>query len=626
MRKLLALGLFIVLLTISACGNPIEESNIDCTVTPNDPSCEIDQPVESYYCNEADLDCISTIEHYIDTLTLYEKTAQMIQAEISYITPNQMEEFGIGSVLSGGGSHPQSYDDTVQEWYDMYSSYQNAALESSSGIPIIYGIDAVHGNNNVYGATIFPHNINLGMANDADLMYRIGQSTAEEMLVTGINWTFAPAVSVVQDIRWGRTYEGYSENPIIQENLVQNMILGLQDNGVSATAKHYLADGGTYQGHDQGDVNAFEQEIRDIHLLPYYEAIEAGVDTIMISYSSINDIKMHSSSFWINNVLKYEMRYNGFVISDWNAIHQLNGDFKSQIITSVNAGVDMLMEPSDWQQALELLYQAASDGQITNDRIDDAVRRILTVKYYRGILEHPLYRLDESNLYNQEHQDLAREAARKSLVLLQNNEQSLPLSKTEKIFVAGPGADSVGLQSGGWTTYWQGNTSSDIGVGTSILDAVANVLQTTSGQLVDSVEEADTVIVVLAENPYAESMGDNYSMTLSSGNSHPDNQNALNIAAAAQAQGKNVVGILLSGRPLLLENYLNDFDSFIAAFLPGSEGGNAISDVVFGDENFSGKLSFTWPINYNQIGYTSNENDYDESIVLYPFGYGLTYE
>jgi len=605
-----------------------EVPNVRCDLFPDHESCKTDEPideVENYYCIEEDLECIEVVEDYITNLSIYEKAAQMIQAERGSISNSQLETYGIGSILSGGGSHPWKYDNTVTEWYDMYAGYQTAALKSSSGIPIIYGIDAVHGNNNLYGATIFPHNIGLGAANDSELMYRIGKATAEEMLVTGINWTFAPAVSVVQNIKWGRTYEGWSENPLIHNNLTQQMILGLEENGVSATAKHFVADGGTSGGSDQGNVTVSEQEIRDIHLAPYYEAIEAGVDTIMISYSSINNVKMHGSDYWINDVLKDEMGFNGFIISDWNAIHQLPGDFYNQIILSVNSGVDMLMEPYDWLSALDNLNQAVLDGKITEERLDDAVRRILTVKYYRGILDDPFYQLDESYLYSTENQNIAREAVRKSLVLLENDNSSLPLNKTDNVFVTGPGANNVGLQSGGWTTYWQGTTNASIGVGIGIKDAISEVLANNTGNIVNTWQEADTVIVVLAETPYAESGGDNGILTLTGGNAHAENAQALLVAQAAQAAGKNVVGILLSGRPLILEDNLQYFDSFVAAWLPGSEGGHGISDVLFGEYDFTGRLSFTWPIDISQVGYTSNEEDYDPNSVKYPFGYGLDY-
>ncbi|MCF7930422.1 MAG: glycoside hydrolase family 3 protein [Acholeplasmataceae bacterium] len=586
----------------------------------NEPAPPIDLPIPDV------LTTAEKVQSKIDSMSLHEKVAQMIQAERGYITPEDVEMYGIGSILSGGGSHPSSYLDTANDWYQMYFNYQQSALRSSSEIPIIYGIDAVHGNNNLYGATIFPHNIGLGAANDPELMYEIGKATAEEMLVTGITWTFAPAVSVVSDISWGRTYEGLSENPIIHLNLVQSMILGLQENGVSATAKHFVGDGGTSGGTDQGNVTLDEQTIREIHLAPYYEAIDAGVDTIMISYSSINNMKMHGNDYWINDILKDEMGFEGFIISDWNAIHQLPGDYSDQIVASVNAGVDMLMEPSDWLSALETLEAAVNNGRILESRIDDAVTRILMVKYTRGLIENPFAKLNpETNLYTQEHQDLAREAVRKSLVLLKNEDQALPLEKNQSIYITGPASDNVGYMCGGWTTYWQGNTAARIGVGISIKQAVSNVLGTQSLNLATSWNQADTVIVVLTETPYSEGVGDHDNLTLTTGLSHPENAAALAVAQDAQAAGKNVIGILISGRPLVLGTYLDRFDAFIAAWLPGSEGGSGIADVLFGDYAPTGKLSYSWPKDISQIGYISTYLNYDETFVMFPFGYGLTY-
>ena len=427
MRKIFLFGLLLLgTVTLASCVEPeVEEPDItvNCDLFPDNQACQDDEPDptedEYYYCKDDDDACLTVIENYIDTLTLNEKAGQMLQAERGNISPYEVTTYNIGSILSGGGSHPNGFGSSVDQWLDMYEGYQEAALNSSAGIPIIYGIDAVHGNNNLYGATIFPHNIGLGAANDPDLMYEIGKATAEEMLVTGINWNFSPAFSIVQNIRWGRTYEGLSENPEIHVNLAQSMILGLEDNGVSATAKHFLGDGGTQYGQDQGNVVATEQEIRDLFLLPYYEAIEADVDTIMISYSSINGQKMHGSEYWIQDVLKDEMEFNGFIISDWEAIHQLSGDYKAQIVQTINAGVDMLMEPTQWRNAHTNIVEAVNAELISMNRIDDAVRRILTVKYYRGILDNPTYSLDDSYLYSQDHQDLAREAVRKSLVLFQ---------------------------------------------------------------------------------------------------------------------------------------------------------------------------------------------------------------
>ncbi len=566
------------------------------------------------------------VDSLIESMSLRQKAAQMVQAERSSITYQDMQVHGIGSVLSGGGSHPNGYDSSIEEWYDMVYHYQEAALNSEAGVPMLYGIDAVHGHNNLYGATIFPHNINLGMANDADLVYRISQATAKEMLSTGIHWNFAPALSVVQNISWGRTYEGYSENPLIHKNLTRSAIKGYQDLNVLATAKHYLGDGGTYLGIDQGNMIATESVIRSLHLEPFIEAVNASVDTIMISYSSINGIKMHSSSYWINDVLKEELGFMGFVISDWNAIHQLSGDFYNQVVTAINSGIDMLMQPYDWLNTIDMIVLGVEEERIALSRVDDAVRRILTIKHKRGLFSDPYRRLDDLVVYSNEHKSLAREAVRKSLVLLKNDNAALPLNKEGNIFIGGPASNSVGLLCGGWTTYWQGNENNSIGVGRSIKASMLSVLANNGGSLKTNWQNSDVVVIVLSELPYAEGVGDNSVLTLTGGNAHPGNLAALALARDAKASGKTVIGVLISGRPLLLEDNLDYFDAFVAAFLPGSEGGDGISDLLFGDYNFSGKLAFTWPKDISQVGYNSNLDSYNEAIVMYPYQFGLKYE
>jgi len=582
--------------------------------------------------NEPPIDIIdeehlsAIINNRISSMSLKEKAGQMVQAERSSISPNDFNDYQVGSILSGGGSHPNQYNDSIDVWYDMVYDYQKAALKNGSKIPILYGVDAVHGHNNLYGATIFPHNIGLGAANDPKLIYDISKATAQEMLTTGITWTFAPALSVVQNISWGRTYEGYSEHPDIFKALTQSAIKGFEENGVSATAKHYLADGATTNGIDQGDVDLSEAVLRDAHLLPYIEAVKAGVDTIMISYSSIKGVKMHEHTYWINTVLKEELDFKGFVISDWNAIHQLDVTYLEQVVKSINAGVDMLMEPHTWKDAINAIVEGVQKGHISNERIDDAVYRILKVKYEQGLFDNPYVRLDSSYLYNTSHKELAREAVRKSLVLLKNDNNSLPLSKDSTFFITGTGSDHIGYMSGGWTTNWQGNLAADIGVGTSIKDAMIELSANHNGQIVASIEDASTVIVVLSEKPYAEGVGDNQELTLNTGNADMNNAEVLDIARQAHEQGRNVVGILISGRPLLLEGNLSYFDSFVAAWLPGSEGGLGIADVIFGDYNFTGKLSYTWPKTIEQVGYNSYREDYDPLIVEFPYGYGLSYE
>jgi beta-glucosidase len=614
MKKLLIVLLMI--LFIVGCENNDQTPTDPCDIDPNGETC--DQLPEEPSIDE------QVLEILFD-MSLDEKVGQMVQAERSSITPTDVSTYYIGSILSGGGSHPNAFDNSADVWYQMVYDYQYAAVNSGANIPLIYGTDAIHGHNNLYGATIFPHNIGLGAANDPELVYEISKATAKEMLTTGITWNFAPALSIVQNIGWGRSYEGFSENPEIFESLTQSAIKGYEDNGASATAKHYLADGATTNGIDQGDVNLSEQQLRDIHLIPYLEAIEAGVDTVMISYSSINGVKMHEQTYWIQDVLKDELGFEGFVVSDWNAIQQLSGSYQEQVAKSINAGVDMLMEPYTWRDAIEAIKANVNANIISMDRINDAVSRIIRVKLESGLFEDPYAREDISTLYSEAHQALAREAVRKSLVLLKNDNQSLPLEKNESIYLTGTASDHVGYMSGGWTTYWQGNTSADIGVGTSIKDAMTSVLSENSGQIVNNINDAQTVVVVLSELPYSEGVGDNQILTLTGGNADPNNINALYVAQQAHQDGKNVVGILISGRPLLFEDYLQYFDSFVAAWLPGSEGGLGISDVIFGDYDFTGKLSYTWPKSIAYVGYNSNRENYDEGLVQFPYGYGLTY-
>ena len=614
MKKLLIVLLMI--LFIVGCENNDQTPTDPCDIDPNGETC--DQLPDEPSIDE------QVLEILFD-MSLDEKVGQMVQAERSSVTPTDVSTYYIGSILSGGGSHPNAFNNSADVWYQMVYDYQYAAVNSGANIPLIYGTDAIHGHNNLYGATIFPHNIGLGAANDPELVYEISKATAKEMLTTGITWNFAPALSIVQNIGWGRSYEGFSENPEIFESLTQSAIKGYEEYGVSATAKHYLADGATTNGIDQGDVNLSEQQLRDIHLIPYLEAIEAGVDTVMISYSSINGVKMHEQTYWIQDVLKDELGFEGFVVSDWNAIQQLSGSYQEQVAKSINAGVDMLMEPYTWRDAIEAIKANVNANIISMDRINDAVSRIIRVKLESGLFEDPYAREDISTLYSEEHQALAREAVRKSLVLLKNDNQSLPLEKNESIYLTGTASDHVGYMSGGWTTYWQGNTSADIGVGTSIKDAMTSVLSENSGQIVNNINDAQTVVVVLSELPYSEGVGDNQILTLTGGNADPNNINALNVAQQAHQDGKNVVGILISGRPLLFEDYLQYFDSFVAAWLPGSEGGLGIADVIFGDYDFTGKLSYTWPKSIAYVGYNSNREDYDESLVQFPYGYGLTY-
>lgn len=587
---------------------------------------------EGSYCDDLEVD-----NDFIDTLlaglTLEEKVGQMMQAEKNGASANDVRIYNLGSILSGGGSSPSTND--AYHWYLMYKGYQDGARASSSTIPIIYGLDAVHGDNNVYHATIFPHNIGLGAANDPDLMTRIGLITAREIRVTGMNYTFAPMIGVVQDISWGRTYESLSESADLVSALTGPYIEGLQNYCIGASAKHFLADGGTDGGHDQGNAILTEEEVRAIHLLPYYDAIETGVYTIMISYSSINGEKMHASEYWIQEVLKDEMGFEGFVISDYEAIRQLPGSYYDQLVASINAGIDMLMEPWNWKEAIGLIINAVNDGDITVARLNDAVRRILVIKYRMGLFSEEFYdeqtstyyRLPyDDGFYTEENRNVAREAVRKSLVLLKNENNALPLSKDQDVAVLGEGADNIGLQCGGWTIGWQGDDNAHLTVGTTILDGMREAVSSTSGNVYESRSQADTVVVVLSEKPYAEYYGDNDFPTLTGATAHSGNSALLEQVLYAKSEGKTVIGIIVAGRPLLLESYLPFFDALVMAFLPGSEAGHGIADVLYGDYDFSGKLPVTWPKNVSGIGMTINREDYNPDVVMFEFGYGLSYK
>jgi beta-glucosidase len=610
MKKLLIL---VVVLFVSSCVQPTTPEIIPTNPCedPNSYSCFIEPSCDIYEGT-----CDELAQKMLDTLTLEEKVGQMIQAERGYISSDEVKEYNIGSILSGGGSHPNDLYDDHQAWYDMVTDFQEAALSSSSGIPLLYGVDAVHGHNNVYDMTIFPHQINMGVIDDPDLTYALSKATSEQLLTTGIRWNFAPSLSVNQHIGWGRSYESYGEHPELFESLTMPAILGYLEHGIIPTAKHFLADGGT-MGIDQG--NAIIDEINlDVHLTPYLEAIQAKVPTIMASYSSINGIKMHGHTYYLQELLKDDLGFEGFIISDWNAIHQLEGSFYQQIVTSVNAGIDMLMEPYDWKSAYQELLFAIGNGDISLERINDAVFRILRVKFQSNLMSQPTFKLDYTNDMKLDHTLLARELAIKSAVLLKNND-ALPLSTTQNIYLSGPASDHIGLMSGGWTTNWQGNPDNIFNVGTSLKEGLEQEIT------LSSYEASDVVIVALAEMPYAEGIGDQGYPSLVTGNAHPDNIHALNQAMQAKNEGKRVIGILFSGRPLFLDQYLDYFDGFISAFLPGSEGGYALTQLIFGYQHFSGRLSYSWPKDASTWGVTSWQETYDPTRFLFPYQFGLNY-
>jgi beta-glucosidase len=568
-------------------------------------------------------DIPARVEQLIAQMSLEEKIGQMTQAErgaLQNIT--DIKTYYLGSLLSGGGSAPST--NSAQAWADMYDYFQNFALQTRLKIPLIYGIDAVHGHNNVYGATIFPHNIGLGCTRNPQLIEQAARVTAEEVSGTGIDWTFAPCIATVRDERWGRTYEGFGETAELSVMMADAMVRGFQGSNLSdygnilACAKHYLGDGGTQGGDDQGNVVADEQTVRNLHLQGFVSAINAGVKSIMVSYSSINGQKMHGSKYWITDVLKDELGFKGFVVSDWQGIDQLPGDYKSDIQNSINAGVDMVMVPNNFIEFIQYLKELVNENRVSIERIDDAVRRILTVKFELGLFEKPF--TDRSltpTVGSAAHRSVARQCVRESLVLLKNQNNFLPLSKNiNHILVAGKNGLDIGNQCGGWTISWQGS-SGDITTGTTIYQGIKNAVpgSTTVSYSYNgsSTQGADVAIVVVGETPYAEGNGDRNDLSLSS----EDITTITNI----KNTGIPYVIILISGRPMIITNALADCNAFVAAWLPGTEG-QGIADVLFGDYNFIGKLSHSWPRSMNQIPINNGDANYDP---LFPYGFGLTY-
>lgn len=592
-RFLLALAL---LPTAAACDS---ESKPD---TRNAPYHDASRPVAE---RVADL---------LPRMSLEDKLGQMTQAERGSVTPEDLTKYRIGSVLSGGGSVPRPND--RGGWVAMVDAFQQAARATPLGIPFIYGADAVHGHNNVAGATVFPHNIGLGATRDADLAVRIGQATAQEVADTGVHWTFAPCLCVVQDDRWGRSYESFSESPEVVASL-SSIITGLQGQKVMATAKHYLGDGGTTGGKDRGDTQLTLEQLRALHLPPFAAAVRQNVASVMVSFSSWNGGKVHGSEQLITKLLKEELRFSGFVVSDWNGIDQIDaaeGLSAVDVRTAINAGIDMAMVPQDWREFLRLLKEEVEAGRVPMSRIDDANRRILTKKFEYGLFDQVKTGRDTNSLGSAEHRALAREAVAKSQVLLKNS-GVLPL-KPGKLFVAGRNADNTGNQSGGWTLTWQGRPGSVPGA-TSILQGIrdaagpgATVTYAADGAGVDS--SYDAAIAVIGETPYAEYEGDRpEGLPL-----HPDD---LAVLARLKASGKPVIAVIVSGRPLDIAAQLPSWSAAIAAWLPGSEGAG-VADVLFGKFKPAGKLPVTWPADGGQPA-----NSGDGRPALFPLGYGLTY-
>ncbi|GAB2916276.1 glycoside hydrolase family 3 protein [Rheinheimera gaetbuli] len=638
--SLLALGCTLLL---GACSKPETPSGVDNKDIAR--AAEIWPQLSLPVVQDAAME--QRISDMLAKMTLAQKVAQMIQPEIRDITVEDMRKYGFGSFLNGGGAFPNDNKHaTPADWIALAEAMYQASVDDSldgSKIPTMWGTDAVHGHNNVIGATLFPHNIGLGAANNPALIEQIARVTAREVMVTGIDWVFAPTVAVVRDDRWGRTYEGYSEDPAIVHDYAAAIVTGLQgaadadflgDERVISTVKHFVGDGGTVAGDDQGDNIASEQDLFRIHAQGYVGGLQAGAQSVMASFNSWHGSKIHGDKYLLTDVLKDRMGFDGFIVGDWNGHGQIPGCTNDNCAQAALAGLDVYMVPtSAWKPLYYNLIQQVESGVIPLSRIDDAVRRILRVKLRAGLFDkpspakRPLSGKTEL-IGSAEHRAVAREAVQQSLVLLKNNDSLLPLKPTQRILVTGEGADNIGMQSGGWTISWQGtgNVNSDFPGGSSIYAGIKQAVDSAGGQIELSndgsyTNKPDVAVVVFGEQPYAEGNGDLDNLEYQRGNKAD-----LALLQKLQADGIKVVSLFISGRPLWVNPELNASDAFVAVWLPGSEGA-AVADVLMANADgsvhidFRGKLSFSWPATPQQH---ANVGDADYQPLL-PYGFGLRY-
>ena len=573
------------------------------------------------------------IARLIAKMTLEEKIGQMIQADISAITPEDLAKYPLGSILAGGNSGPYGDERAdAAKWEKLVREFRVASAKSGAGIPMLFGVDAIHGHSNLPGATIFPHNIGLGAAHDPALIQRIGEVTATEVAASGIDWTFAPTLAVPQDLRWGRSYEGYAADPALVASYAKAMTIGLQGplvagkplaaNRVASTAKHYLADGGTDGGKDQGDALMPERELVARHAQGYPPAIDAGALTVMASFSSWNGAKNHGNKSLLTDVLKGRMGFQGLIVGDWNGHGQIPSCTVTDCPKTFTAGLDLAMAPNSWKGLFEATVREAKDGTIPMARIDDAVARVLRVKAKLGLLgANPVERGNPSVVGSDAHLAVAREAASKSLVLLKNNGGVLPLRPGAKVLITGPGADSMAMQAGGWTITWQGTdtTAADYPKGQTIGRAIAAAIKQAGGSAAISsdgsfADRPDVAVVVYGEQPYAEFQGDLPNIAFRAQAGETD------MLAKLKAQGIKVVSVFLSGRPLFAGAEINASDAFVAAWLPGTQG-QGVADVLVARQDgspargFTGRLPFPWPADAIS----------PVKAPLFPAGYGLSY-
>ena len=579
------------------------------------------------------------VEQLIAGMTVEEKVGQVIQGDLDFISPEDVRKFKIGSVLNGGNTAPNGDKySSVNDWKKLSKEFYDASpTYKGIKVPVLWGTDAVHGHNNVIGATLFPHNIGLGATGNEDLIRSIGEVIALEVLSTGVAWTFAPTIAVPQDDRWGRTYEGFSEDPILVSKLGKAFVLGLQGEGetlldnnhVIATAKHFMGDGGTFEGIDQGNTRISEIGLRELHGYPYFDALDACAQTVMASFNSWNGQKLHGYERLLTDILKKDMQFDGFVVGDWNGHGQVEGCSNAKCAQSFNAGVDMFMVPENWKDLLRNTIRQVKSGEISEARLNDAVRNILTVKSRLGLFNGRVpHEFKENYLGHPKHIALARQAVRESLVLLKNNNRLLPLNPKQHIGIIGDAAKKISSQTGGWTITWQGreNLNSDFVNVNSIYEALEKTILSSGGTVEFSnngkfTKDPDVVIGVFGEEPYAEMLGDLKDVSFAA-----TDPKFLPLLEAMNAQSIPTVSIFLSGRPLVVNRQLNASDAFIAAWLPGSavEG---IADVIFTKDDeihhdFTGKLSYSWPKTKDQSVLNFTDSIYDP---LFPYGYGLSY-
>ena len=576
------------------------------------------------------------VDELLSEMTLEEKVGQTIMADLDFIKPSDLDRYPIGGILNGGNTSPNGNQRaSTNEWKQLAQDFYDESITSGAGVPILWGTDAVHGHSNVFGATIFPHNIGLGASANEKLLKDIGSAVAEEVLATGLYWTFAPTVTVPQDYRWGRTYEGYSESPELVSKLGEAFIYGLQGSGeqflgsnkIIGTAKHFLGDGGTYLGVDQGDTKVSENILKEIHGTPYYSALDACIQTVMASFNSWNGSKVHGNEYLLTEVLKNQMGFDGFVVGDWNGHGQIPGCSNGSCPESLIAGVDMYMVPENWKDLYRNTLRQAENGDIPIERLNDAVRRILIVKERLGLFNGKKPSNSPfSEVGLQHNRDISRQAVRESLVLLKNNKNVLPIKQGKRVLVIGPDADSLKTQTGGWTLDWQGtnNQNKDFPNSITFLDALKEEIgaeNVTHVQFLNNVnaEDYDLAIVAYGEQPYAEGVGDRSNLNFSS-------KRHIAFLELLAENKIPTVSLFFTGRPLWVTKEINLSDAFVVAWLPGTESRGMTDVMVNSDKtnyDFTGKLPFSWPKNTFQ----ANLNYYDAtSDPLFTYGYGLTYE